>query len=99
MRESDPEAVADVCRAMADPTRLWILRRLSECTMTAGDLAYELGIPQSSLSYHLSQLNKAGLVIADRQGKWRWYGVLIDGFILLDEYIRPFISDSTEDEL
>ena len=37
--------------------------------LAAGLIAAELGLPASSLSFHLSHLEKAGLVIAGRAGR------------------------------
>lgn len=56
--------------ALAQEHRLSLFRllvRAGEQGMTAGAIADALGIPGSSLSFHLNQLNRAGLVTQERQ--------------------------------
>lgn len=37
--------------------------------MAAGAIADELGVPASSMSFHLAQLNNAGLIVQRRQSR------------------------------
>jgi predicted transcriptional regulator len=56
--------------ALAQEHRLAIFRLLIQAGkqgMAAGAIADELGIPNSSLSFHLAQLHRAGLVQQERQ--------------------------------
>jgi ArsR family transcriptional regulator len=53
-------------RALADPTRLRILRLLSQHELTVAELTRVLASSQSTISQHLAQLRDAGLV-ADRK--------------------------------
>jgi ArsR family transcriptional regulator, arsenate/arsenite/antimonite-responsive transcriptional repressor len=56
--------------ALAQEHRLALFRLLvqaGERGMTAGAIAGALGVPNSSLSFHLNQLNRAGLVTQERQ--------------------------------
>ena len=58
--------------ALAQATRIEALRLLAErgaTGMAAGDLASALGQPPSTLSFHLSALEQAGLVQSTRQGR------------------------------
>ncbi len=99
MKAIESEAVAGVCKALSDPTRVSILRLLSEEAMDSSCLACELGIHQTSVNYHLSFLMRAGLVCYERDGRKNRYSVLIDGFILLEEYLQVFVPELTEEEL
>lgn len=56
-------------RALADPTRREILRRLRERDMTAGEIAALFPITPASTSHHLSVLKDAGLIQATRDGR------------------------------
>ena len=52
--------------ALAQEHRLAVFRMLVKAGldgMPAGEIADELGVPASSMSFHLAQLNRAGLVI------------------------------------
>ena len=56
--------------ALAQEHRLALFRLLVQAGangMPAGAIAEALGIPNSSLSFHLAQLSKAGLVQQERQ--------------------------------
>ena len=56
--------------ALAQEHRLALFRllvRAGESGMPAGAIAEALGIPNSSLSFHLAQLRGAGLILQERQ--------------------------------
>jgi ArsR family transcriptional regulator len=60
--------IADGYRALADPTRREILRRLREGDLPAGELASQFEISWPSVSRHLRVLEQAGLVDSRRRG-------------------------------
>lgn len=56
--------------ALAQEHRLALFRMLvqaGEGGLAAGVIAKKLGVPNSSLSFHLAQLREAGLVMQERQ--------------------------------
>jgi ArsR family transcriptional regulator, arsenate/arsenite/antimonite-responsive transcriptional repressor len=56
--------------ALAQEHRLEVFRQLvqaGEAGMAAGAIAERLGVPNSSLSFHLAQLRNAGLILQERQ--------------------------------
>jgi ArsR family transcriptional regulator len=56
--------------ALAQEHRLALFRLLVQAGdkgMAAGAIADALGVPNSSLSFHLNQLHRAGLVLQERQ--------------------------------
>lgn len=56
--------------ALAQEHRLALFRLLVQAGdkgMPAGAIAEKLGVPNSSLSFHLAQLRKAGLILQERQ--------------------------------
>ena len=58
-------------KALADPARVKIMSFLFSSPAgheNSGDLATALGLTESTISHHLSQLRKAGLVESDRRG-------------------------------
>jgi len=58
--------------ALANEHRLALFRllvRIGKDGLPAGAIATELGIPNSSLSFHLAHLNQAGLVKQERRGR------------------------------
>lgn len=61
--------MADVWKALADPTRRKILELLKKRDMNAGEIAEEFNMTKPSISNHLSILKQAELVEADKQGQ------------------------------
>lgn len=58
--------------ALAQEHRLAAFRLLVEAGpdgVSAGDLADRLGIPRSSLSFHLNQMMQAGLIVQRRESR------------------------------
>jgi ArsR family transcriptional regulator, arsenate/arsenite/antimonite-responsive transcriptional repressor len=69
-------------KAVADPTRLKILRLLKQkggCSLDkseglcACDIEEQVRLSQSTVSHHMAILKKAGLVHAEKLGLWMWY--------------------------
>lgn len=68
--------------ALAQTTRVEVMRLLAARAgngMAAGELAVELGQAPSTLSFHLSALEQAGLVQSTRQGRNVIYAVRFSG--------------------
>ncbi len=59
-------------KALADPTRLRILHLLTQQELTVAELTRILATGQSTVSQHLAQLRKAGLLV-DRKDRTRSY--------------------------
>lgn len=72
----------EVFKALSNPHRLQLFRRLMGCCapgtrcsvdeatrFCVGELGEELDIAPSTLSHHLKELNRAGLVRMERQGR------------------------------
>jgi ArsR family transcriptional regulator len=62
--------VVGALRALADETRFRIAGILGPGPMTVCQIAEELEVPQSLVSYHLTKLKEARLVSTRRVGKW-----------------------------
>jgi arsenate reductase len=74
--ETDDAAFAFA--ALGQGTRLELLRALLEAGpngLAAGDVAARLGVPPSTLSFHLRALEQAGLIAPTRQGRSLIYAV------------------------
>jgi DNA-binding transcriptional ArsR family regulator len=66
----DVNAAVVALGALAQEHRLALFRLLVQAGgdgMAAGAIAEKLGIPNSSLSFHLAQLREAGLISQERQ--------------------------------
>jgi DNA-binding transcriptional ArsR family regulator len=63
-------------QALADPTRLAILRQLSiEGPVCACDFTACCDVAQPTVSHHLKVLREAGWVDGERRGTWIWYTI------------------------
>ena len=71
MSAADALEVALRLRALADPARVKIVSFLFSSVAgeeSSGELAAALGLSESTVSHHLTQLRKAGLVVSERRG-------------------------------
>ena len=72
----DRQDALKVFESLASPARLDIFCRLVRAGMeglVAGDLARQLGVPASNLSFHLKAMRAAGLVSVQPQGRYLRY--------------------------
>jgi ArsR family transcriptional regulator, arsenate/arsenite/antimonite-responsive transcriptional repressor len=66
-----PLEVRTIARALADPCRFQILQHIAaEACAACTDLRAEFPISPATLSHHLKELETAGLVQAERRGKY-----------------------------
>ncbi len=67
--------IVAVLSALADPTRLRLIRLLLQEELCVCELVDALRIPQYKVSRHLGKLRGVGLVEARRNGRWMYYGI------------------------
>ena len=82
IRSTNPTAADPEIRllsALADPTRLAIVRQLARDTETcACDLTDCCDVGQPTVSHHLRVLREAGVVTSERRGQWIFYRLAPD---------------------
>jgi DNA-binding transcriptional ArsR family regulator len=71
--------IAEVLKAMADPTRLKILHSLHHGERCVSDILEVVGGSQANVSKHLSVLKRAGLVDCRRDGLNVFYRIIDEG--------------------
>ena len=79
--------------ALSQETRLRVFRLLVEYGQdgtAAGTLSETLGIPHNTLSFHLSQMSHAGLVLSQREGRSIIYRA---NFEFFTDLIRYMVKD------
>lgn len=98
----DDERLAEVFGALSDERRLRALRFIAwEDPADAGrgeavcacHVEEHLGLSQPATSYHLKVLRQAGLVSAEKRGRWVHYRVADEGL----EALRAFLSDMSSE--
>ncbi len=65
----------EVFKAMADPTRRAILKRLQGGSLSAGEIGEAFDITPASLSHHFNVLKQAELVRTERRGQFIVYSL------------------------
>lgn len=83
------EQLAQVFRAMADPTRVRILSALVGAELCVGDLAEVLEMSISAISHQLRLLRELRVVRKRREGKHIYYA-------LDDEHVRDLFERGLE---
>lgn len=76
--------------ALAHQHRLRIFRLLVKqgpSGMPAGEIADRIGIGATNTSFHLKELDRAGLLRATRQGRFVLYAIDVDGMRKLLTYL------------
>lgn len=77
--------VADIFRALADPTRMRLLLALSDEALCVCDLAEVVGVSESGVSHQLRTLRDLRLVAWERDGKRAVYR-------LADDHVRDLLA-------
>lgn len=72
--------INDTLKAISDPIRRNILELLKNGKMSAGDIAEKFDLTNATVSYHLSQLKKAGLVNEEKQKNFIYYEINLSVF-------------------
>jgi ArsR family transcriptional regulator len=81
-------------QAVAEPTRMKIVRRLSGGERCVCELQDDLGAAQSRLSFHLKKLKDAGVVSDRKDGRWSYYALVPEAL----EEMRAFLGQVTPEE-
>jgi DNA-binding transcriptional ArsR family regulator len=81
-----PEHV-EAFKALAHPGRLDVFFALVKARgeLAAGEIQEKLGLPAPTLSHHLDQLRRAGLIQARRQERFIYYSV---GSTMVNDLVR-----------
>lgn len=67
--------IARLLSAVADPTRLRLLRLLHQQELCVCELMEAVQLPQYKVSRHLRELRRIGVVEARRSGRWMHYRI------------------------
>lgn len=89
---AEAERLAVMLKAIADPTRLQLLRLIERAPggeACVCDLTDCLGLRQPTVSHHLKLMTEAGLLNRDRRGTWVWYSVNTEGLRRVRDILDP----------
>jgi len=91
----DQEELAQVLKALADPSRLSIFNLLMEGVQCNCEIAEQLGFSLSLISHHLRVLHDAGLVQSERDeqdARWIYHSVDRQRLAQLDAAMRHLLD-------
>ncbi|MEO0767943.1 MAG: metalloregulator ArsR/SmtB family transcription factor [Cyanobacteria bacterium J06649_4] len=77
-------------QAFSDPYRFQVIELLRDQELCACDIAKALEITQSKLSFHLKTLREAGLIQGRQEGRWIYYRLNLQQFVVLEQYVAEF---------
>ena len=84
-------------KALADPVRREILTMLKEGQMSAGEIASRYDMAQATVSYHLSQLKKAGLICVTKLKNYIYYEINVSVFEEIMLWVSQFGGKKDEE--
>ena len=92
-RSTDPNI--RLLAALADPTRLAIVRQLAGSSeVCACNFGSCCDVSQPTVSHHLKVLREAGVIVAERRGTWIWYRLAPDAAGRLATIARDLVPGS-----
>ncbi len=72
--------MSETLKAISDPERRKILEMLREGKKSAGEIVEKFNLTGATVSYHLSQLKKAELVVESRNKNYIYYELNVSVF-------------------
>jgi len=90
---------AEVVKAMAHPTRLFIMSRLAEKRHCVNELHELFECDLSTVSKHLTVLRKAGIIIDKKEGTQVYYALKVPCIMNFMNCIETLIKKNAEDNL
>ncbi len=91
MKDKSAAQFAHMLAALSQPARLKIVevaRQGGKDGTAAGDIARAVRCPPSTLSFHLKELTRCGLLGASQQGRYIRYAVRSAAFAALAQFIQ-----------
>ncbi len=87
MKPEEYEYVAEVCRILADKTRVSMVATLAGGKKSVGELCETLKLPQPTVSHHLALLRLSRVVERNRQGRQMHYSLNHDALSPVKQFI------------
>jgi DNA-binding transcriptional ArsR family regulator len=88
---------AQAYTALADPSRLRIVRLLIERPRYGQELATLLGISGATISHHVGELSKAGILRLERRGQRTYFHIQSEALLALLDESRHYLFETASD--
>lgn len=89
---------AETFKALSDPVRREILMLLKPGKMTAGDIGSHFDMTGATISYHLTQLKKSGLIFENKYKNYIYYEINASVFEEVMIWFTQFGGNRNEKE-
>src|SRR5258705_10008284 len=90
----ETKIIAEICKALGHPTRIQIMSLLwKKNNRTCGDIVTQIPLAQSTISKHLLELKKAGLLNVKNVGKKTIYSVEPQNIQILKKYFAIYLAN------
>lgn len=93
------EARARIIKAMAHPTRLFMVEELAQGERCVAELQEKIGADMSTVSKHLSVLRTAGIIIDDKRGNQVFYTLRVPCVTKFFDCVESVLKTSATDTI
>lgn len=93
-----PGGLLRALKALADPTRLQIMKYLSHAELSPSELARRLKLRPPTVTHHLTELRLAGLVNVIFKGQDKLYTARREALSLAFDNLKAFLDENGEDQ-
>lgn len=97
--QSIHETKARILKALAHPTRLWIVERLADGERCVCELVGGVDADVSTVSKHLSILKREGIIADDKRGKQVFYRLQVPCVLNFMGCVEAVIRTRAEGDL
>jgi DNA-binding transcriptional ArsR family regulator len=97
--EAKYKARAKIIKAMAHPTRLFIVDQLSRSEKCVCELRDMIGADISTISKHLSVLKNAGIVIDEKRGSQVFYNLRVPCVLNFFSCVESVIQTNIDEQV
>lgn len=96
-RKKHFEARAKVLKALAHPSRLYIVEELEKGERCVCDLTEQIGADVSTVSKHLSVLKQAGIVLDEKRGNQVFYQLRVPCILNFFGCVESVLENQAEE--
>ena len=86
----------ETIKALSDPARREILTILKDRELSAGEISNHFQMTNATISYHLAQLKRAGLIFERKYKNYIYYQINITVFEEIMIWLSGFKGDGNE---
>ncbi len=92
-RQNEYKAHAEIIKALAHPTRLFILDEVSRRERCVQELTNMLGVEMPTVSRHLAVLKNAGILESEKRGAQVFYRVHVRCVLKVFDCVKAIKAD------